>query len=204
MSKNNYLKKTRDMYASQISTSAQRGIEFLLTFDEWLKIWEDSGHLHERGKHLGQYQMARHRDMGPYAIGNVKIVTISENRREDIENGGRERHSLVMRGKKHTKEHNEKIGNASRGRPCSQERKDNISKSTKESWSKFRDFRLVTASRGERNAASKLTEADVIQIRKEFVFCSRSCGATALGKKYGVNMLTILDVVRRVSWKHVA
>jgi hypothetical protein len=37
----------------------RRGIPFELTFKQWLQIWQDSGHLHERGHRQGQYVMAR-------------------------------------------------------------------------------------------------------------------------------------------------
>ena len=56
-----------------------RKIEFLLTFEEWLKIWIDSGYLHQRGCHKGEYVMARIADDGPYAVGNVEIITVEEN-----------------------------------------------------------------------------------------------------------------------------
>lgn len=59
-----------------------RGHEFLLTFEEWLEIWVDSGHLYERGCRRGQYVMARFGDQGPYDIDNVKIIPNSENMRE--------------------------------------------------------------------------------------------------------------------------
>ncbi len=66
----------------------KRGIEFLLTYDEWLKIWEESGRLHERGTRRGMYVMARFGDKGPYAVGNVKIITHEQNcseRRDSLE-----------------------------------------------------------------------------------------------------------------------
>lgn len=56
-----------------------RGIEFLLTFEEWYKIWIDSGHLHERGRKSLEYCMARFGDKGPYTVGNVKIITNFDN-----------------------------------------------------------------------------------------------------------------------------
>lgn len=59
-----------------------RRIEFLLTFEDWLNIWKDSGHYHERGCFKGQYVMARYGDIGPYAINNVKIIPSTENVRE--------------------------------------------------------------------------------------------------------------------------
>jgi hypothetical protein len=56
------------------------GVRFELTFDEWLQIWTDSGFLDQRGQ--GKYVMARLGDKGPYAVGNVKIITAAENVRE--------------------------------------------------------------------------------------------------------------------------
>jgi len=52
-----------------------RGIEFTLTFEEWWKIWQDSGHWDQRGQGSNEYCMARHNDTGPYAVGNVSIIT---------------------------------------------------------------------------------------------------------------------------------
>jgi hypothetical protein len=69
-------------YKTQSYDAKDRGIEFLLSFEEWLNIWQDSGHLHERGKKKGQYVMARFGDKGPYAVGNVKIITFADNTRE--------------------------------------------------------------------------------------------------------------------------
>lgn len=82
MSKN----KDRDKYHSHRSNAKKVGKEFLLTFEEWLKIWVDSGHYHERGHYKGQYVMARYGDKGPYAVGNVKIITFEENSREHVGN----------------------------------------------------------------------------------------------------------------------
>lgn len=54
-------------------------IEFKLTFDEWYKIWLDSGHWHERGCSKGKYVMSRHNDVGHYEIGNVCIKQVEKN-----------------------------------------------------------------------------------------------------------------------------
>ena len=69
--------KDRIAYASHKCSAKKRGIPFLLTFEEWHKIWQDSGKLRGRGSDL--YCMARHNDTGPYAIGNVSIITNHEN-----------------------------------------------------------------------------------------------------------------------------
>lgn len=71
-------------YRQQKDDAADRGIAFLLTFDEWLALWVASGHLHERGKRKGQYQMGRFGDQGPYAVGNVEIVTVEQNRAAQV------------------------------------------------------------------------------------------------------------------------
>jgi hypothetical protein len=62
--------------------SKSKGIDFEFTFDEWLSMWIDSGHWHERGKCKGQYVMSRINDTGPYKIGNVYINTHANNIRE--------------------------------------------------------------------------------------------------------------------------
>jgi len=57
----------------------RRGVAWQLTFEQWMQIWLDSGHWHERGTRRGCYCMARHGDIGPYAIGNVSIQLSIEN-----------------------------------------------------------------------------------------------------------------------------
>src|SRR4051812_2946686 len=76
------MKSYRHAYIVQRRDAGYRGIDFLLSFDEWITIWKESGHLHERGKRRGQYVMARYGDIGPYAVSNVRIVPQEENHRE--------------------------------------------------------------------------------------------------------------------------
>lgn len=54
-------------------------IVWKLSFDEWLKIWTDSGHWEQRGVGPGKYCMSRINDIGNYEVGNVEIKTMSEN-----------------------------------------------------------------------------------------------------------------------------
>ena len=49
-----------------------RNIEWKLTFDEWWKIWQDSGHWEERG--ADGFVMCRKSDEGSYNIDNVYIA----------------------------------------------------------------------------------------------------------------------------------
>jgi hypothetical protein len=76
------LTKQKLPYHKQKGEARRRGIEFNLTFVEWLDIWEKSGKMAERGNLPEQYCMARYFDMGAYEIGNVKIVTNRENCKE--------------------------------------------------------------------------------------------------------------------------
>lgn len=73
------MKSYLNEYKVHKSNAAYRGIAFLLTYEEWFQIWQDSGHWFERGRGANKYVMARFGDIGPYAIGNVKIITGAEN-----------------------------------------------------------------------------------------------------------------------------
>jgi hypothetical protein len=66
-------------FVLQRGVAKARGIEWQLPYWEWLQIWQDSGHLHERGIHKGQWCMARNGDIGPYAARNVRIVRVEKN-----------------------------------------------------------------------------------------------------------------------------
>lgn len=50
-----------------------RKIEWLLTYEEWLQIWNDSGRWDQRGRGTGKYCMSRVGDTGPYSKDNVYI-----------------------------------------------------------------------------------------------------------------------------------
>lgn len=60
----------------------QRRIAWELPYWQWLQIWEESGHLLERGTRAGQWVMGRNGDSGPYAYGNVKIIRVETNNRD--------------------------------------------------------------------------------------------------------------------------
>lgn len=60
--------------------SKKRGIEFLFTFEEWWAIWEP--HWPRRGQGALDLCMCRKEDIGPYAVGNVRIATNKENQHE--------------------------------------------------------------------------------------------------------------------------
>jgi hypothetical protein len=76
------IKKLRIAYSWQKHNSKLRGIEWNLSFGEWLDFWEKSGKLPYRGKTKGCYCMCRTDDTGPYSIDNIRIDTVKNNLRE--------------------------------------------------------------------------------------------------------------------------
>jgi hypothetical protein len=72
-----YRKTPRGKYFKHKDHAKQRGIAFLLSFEQWWKLWEP--HWDKRGTCQGCYVMARKHDVGPYAKGNVSIVTATQN-----------------------------------------------------------------------------------------------------------------------------
>jgi hypothetical protein len=66
-------------YKWQLNAALQRGIPWRFTFDEWCELWRESGKWDQRGRHKGQYVMARFGDAGPYQRDNVRICTVGDN-----------------------------------------------------------------------------------------------------------------------------
>lgn len=75
-----YRRSVRGKFLKQKQRAKARGIEWLLTFDEWWDIWQCKWEL--RGRAPDQLVMARIGDSGPYAVGNVKLITGRENSAE--------------------------------------------------------------------------------------------------------------------------
>ena len=69
--------KARSAYLSQKSNAKRRGIEFHLTFEQWMEFWGDD--LARRGP--GRYELGMQRpcDSGPYAVGNIRKGTPADN-----------------------------------------------------------------------------------------------------------------------------
>ena len=80
---NDELKQARVKYNQHCRNCKQKkdrngtSVEMRLTFEEWLKIWLDSGHWLERGR-CG-YVMGRIGDIGHYEVGNVVILPARDN-----------------------------------------------------------------------------------------------------------------------------
>ncbi len=72
-----YSKGPRFRYNVQKQTAKRRGIEFLLSFNQWWEIWQ--GSWEQRGKHKDDLVMCRYGDVGAYEVGNVYLDTVSNN-----------------------------------------------------------------------------------------------------------------------------
>ncbi len=74
-----YRASLKGQYVRHKHHAKDRGVEFKLSFEEWLSIWETSGKLDERGNRGGKYVMSRYKDRGAYEVGNVFIQPFSDN-----------------------------------------------------------------------------------------------------------------------------
>lgn len=110
-------KQPRVSFEAHRRDAAERGIAFLLSFDQWWALWEQSGHWHERGRERGKYCMARFGDCGAYEQGNVRIVTSGENHAEyKCSAETRARISAARRGRRCSAKTRAKISAAARRR----------------------------------------------------------------------------------------
>jgi len=69
-------------FLQQRHAAKQRGIAWQLDYWQWLEIWQTTGHLHERDRRKGEFQMCRPGDVGPYASSNVRIDRMETNAAE--------------------------------------------------------------------------------------------------------------------------
>lgn len=79
----------KEVYDRKIRNAKARGVEFLLTFEQFQSLWIESGKWRERGLKKGQYVMARVTGYGteeeahdgdlPYEQDCVQIILSTEN-----------------------------------------------------------------------------------------------------------------------------
>jgi transposase-like protein len=75
---------TLGAYCRQKNSARHRGIEWDITFAQWLAVWRQSGRLELRGRGKGHYVMSRIKDDGGYRMGNVHIQLSTVNNSEGI------------------------------------------------------------------------------------------------------------------------
>lgn len=122
--------QTKMAFRQQRMNAKRRGIEFKLTLDQWIEIWEKSGKFLRRGKLKGCFCMSRYGDIGPYQKGNVFISSVSKNNRDATLQRDPLRHkeALVLYWKNNppTNEHKAKISASLIGRKFSDAHKQNL------------------------------------------------------------------------------
>ena len=87
----------KDFQVQRWLAKNKRGVEWNLTYEEWLDIWSDK--IYNRGKGIGKYNMCRVNDTGPYEVGNVFIGL-----HEDNANSGNHKSKfkpVIVEGKKY-------------------------------------------------------------------------------------------------------
>lgn len=104
----------RKKYHEQGVQASRRNIPFLMSYYEWYQLWRESDQLYNRGFHRGQYVMARIGDKGPYRLGNVKIITCSENSKEVWKNSGYKIKKSMTRPKSEATKHKMKVAGLAR------------------------------------------------------------------------------------------
>lgn len=74
-------------YCQQRNTAADRGIAWELNFEQWWRLWSDSGKWADRGRGVGKYVMCRRGDVGPYSAANAFIALATYNTSGGIQDG---------------------------------------------------------------------------------------------------------------------
>jgi hypothetical protein len=77
------------------------GIECSLTFSQYLALAVNAGisHPSQIGRHLGEYQLSRYSDSGPYTLESCRFIPMEENKHEMIKNGGSARGAEKRKGR---------------------------------------------------------------------------------------------------------
>lgn len=72
------VRKLKAKFAGQKCGAKNRGIEWKLTFEEWINWWGDD--IEKRGTGHDKLQMQRYGDKGAYELGNIKKGYPKDNR----------------------------------------------------------------------------------------------------------------------------
>lgn len=69
-------------FKAQRSQAKYRGIGWELTYEQWRTWWGDD--IAKRGTSLGDLQMMRRFDSGPYSLGNIEKGTAQANQQMNL------------------------------------------------------------------------------------------------------------------------
>lgn len=114
------------------------------------------------------------------------------NKGKTLSDWHKQRISEFQKGKKHSEESKKKMSDSALG-----ERNHRYGvKASEETKTKMKQ----SAHRGENNVSSKLTESDVLQIRKLY---SEKNSSRKLAKIFNVTKNVILSIINKKTWTHV-
>lgn len=74
--------RPKKAYYDQKNHAQKRGIEFLISYEDWLEMWLESGMWEKRGKTKNSFQMCRYGDEGAYTKNNCFIGTVEHNQND--------------------------------------------------------------------------------------------------------------------------
>ena len=83
-----------DKYTKQKYHAARRGIQFNLTYEEWIGFWGDD--ILNRGRGKGNLQMCRNLDQGSYQLDNIHKATCEQNSSDKFKFGFKGRKSAIQ------------------------------------------------------------------------------------------------------------
>lgn len=190
------------LYKGQKTQAARRGIPFKFTFEQWCSWWETnlgSDWLSKRGRKRNQYVMARNGDKGPYAPHNVRCVLASVNAAEA--NLGRTKSSVKLTAQLARKIFASEKPNIVLARELDVTVGVIERIKSRSTWANSTEGLSAPprykGCRGQQSKNSKLTDEIVLQIRKS------SKTRRQLAQEFGVHYLTVVNIKRGKSWKHL-
>lgn len=93
----NEISRTRRKWRQKRYTAELRGLQVLLTFDQYCELMQRAGiTVDDIGQKADQYCLARYNDEGDYSIDNCRFITIAENNQEAART--KRDHALSMGG----------------------------------------------------------------------------------------------------------
>ena len=106
---NEEIRKSKVRFSQQRCMAGKRGIEWKLTYGEWMAWWIATGKYHLRGRGKGKYVMCRYNDSGAYELGNIYCDTHKGNL-QSAHNGNQ-----YNTGRKHSTEVKNAVSNRIKG-----------------------------------------------------------------------------------------
>jgi hypothetical protein len=130
-------------YGVQKVAAKNRGIDFKLSYEEWIEFWGED--ITNRGRGKSDLVMSRYGDVGPYELGNIFKSTVEQNGIDG--NKGipkseehRAKMSAALKGRTLSEETKAKMSEARKGSTRSDETKAKMSAAKQAYWAKKKEI----------------------------------------------------------------